>query len=327
MNYKVTGMKSLVRTGLHLGNCMLLAAALMIAPLAYADKGSNGGGGSTGGGGGEGESGGGKAACAAGAFTVVTKHTVLAGDQNSTLAASLLGTSFTVQGKYVTFDVVSSTFGIQNYTFNASSSFAAPIVAFAAKTPVLGTLTLTSDVSVSISGQTISIQRTGPGISMKIQANDCSTGGIFQMEPERADGSTTDIVHLLGPQVFYFNNPNFGPPPPPLPLCPAGGPFTPACTPIPITPRVNFGSDVTKALIGRDSPQSATKIAQTGGSSTWRVSSGGRMGGVFGEDAVEVAPPAVPCTSHCQAQDQVRGKFPVLGFPFPVPEASRITPR
>jgi hypothetical protein len=162
---------------------------------------------------------------------------------------------------------------------------------------------------------------------MKIQANDCASGGIFQMEPERGDGATTDIVHTVGLDVFYFNNPNFGPPPPSLPLCPSGGPFTPACTPVPIVPRVNFATDISKSFVGRDSPQSATKIAQTGGTSTWRVASGGRMGGVFGEDAVEVAPPAVPCTSHCQAQDQVRGKFPVLGFPFPVPAAARISPR
>lgn len=338
MSYKLTTIKSLARTGSRLGNCILLAAALTVVSPAYADKGSGGGGGGSssggggannggGGGGGEAESGGGKAACVGGAFTIVTKSVVLTGDQSSTLAASALGTTFTVQGKYVTFDVVSKTFGIQNYTFNASSTFSNPIVAFAAKTPILGTLALTSDVSVSLSGQSLTIQRTGQGISMKIQANDCSTGGIFQMEPERADGSTTDIIHLLGPEVFYFNNPNFGPPPPPIPLCPAAGPFTPACTPVPITPRVNFGSDATKALVGRDSPQSATKIGQTGGTSTWRVSSGGRMGGVFGEDAVEVAPPAVPCTSHCQAQDQVRGKFPVLGFPFPVPAADRIAPR
>jgi hypothetical protein len=320
MFYKMIRAKSFVRAGLHMSNCLLLTAALTVVSPAFADKGS-------GGGGGEGESGGGKAACDGGAFTIVTKTSVVSGDQNSTLPASALGTSFTVEGKYVSFDVISNTFGIQNYTFNASPAFANPIVAFAAKTPNWGTLVLTSDVSVSISGQSLSIQRTGAGISMKLQANDCSTGGIFQMEPERADGATTDIVHVVGPDVFYFNNPNFGPPPPPLPLCPAGGPFTPACTPIPIAPRVNFGSDLTKALVGRDSPQSATKIGQTGGTSTWRVSSGGRMGGVFGEDAVEVAPPAVPCTSHCQAQDQVRGKFPVLGFPFPVPIADRISPR
>jgi hypothetical protein len=306
----------------RLAQRLLLSIFFAFAIPAFADKGSGGGGG----GGGETE-GGGKDACAGGAFSIVTSTRIIAGDQNSTLSASGLGATFTVTGRFVRFDVVPSTFGIVNYTFLASTTLTQPIIAFAAKTPNLAGLALTSDVSVSIQGQSVTIQRTGPGISMKIQANDCSGGGIVQMEPERGDGATTDIVHTLGPEVFYFNNPNFGPPPPPLPLCPAGGPFTPACTPVPITPRVNFASDISASFVGRDSPQSATKIAQTGGSSTWRVSSGGRMGGVFGEDAVEVAPPAVACTSHCKAQDQVRGKFPVLGFPFPVPAAARITPR
>ena len=49
------------------------------------------------------------------------------------------------------------------------------------------------------------------------------------------------------------------------------------------------------------------------------------MGGVLGEDAVEVAPPATECVEDCQAQNQVRGRFVVLGFPFPVPAASRLT--
>jgi hypothetical protein len=265
--------------------------------------------------------------CAGGAFSIVTNSGILAGNQTFHIAASGIGASFSVQGKFVRFDVTSANFAVVNYTFNSAATNGQPIVAFASKVPNLQSATLTSDVSVSIKDETVSIQRTGSGVSMKIQANDCAAGGIFQMEPERGDGATTDIVHTLGPNVFYFNNPNFGPPPPPLPLCPAGGPFTPACTPVPITPRVNFATDISRFLIGRDSPQSATKIAQSGGSSTWRVSSGGRMGGVFGEDAVEVAPPAVPCTSHCQAQDQVRGKFPVLGFPFPVPAAARIVPR
>ncbi|BAU73885.1 hypothetical protein KF707C_21970 [Metapseudomonas furukawaii] len=51
------------------------------------------------------------------------------------------------------------------------------------------------------------------------------------------------------------------------------------------------------------------------------------MGGVLGEDSVEVAPPSTNCVKNCQAQNRVRGKFPVLGFPFPVPDASRLTPR
>ena len=43
---------------------------------------------------------------------------------------------------------------------------------------------------------------------MKIQVKDCATGGIFQMEPARADGTATVFTHLLGDDVFYFDNPN-----------------------------------------------------------------------------------------------------------------------
>jgi hypothetical protein len=226
--------------------------------------------------------------------------------------------------------VDSATLGIRNYTFTGApapdSLTATPLVAFASKSPDLRGLTLQSDIAVQNSADTLNLQRTGAGVTMKIQALDCASGGIFQMEVERADGTPTDFTHTLSPAAFYFNNPNFGPPPPPLPLCPANGPFTPACTPIPITPRVNFASDSSSRFVGRDSPQDATKISQTGKTSVWRVTSGGRMGGVFGEDAVEVAPPAKACVSHCQGQDQVRGKFPVLGFPFPVPASARIAP-
>jgi hypothetical protein len=51
------------------------------------------------------------------------------------------------------------------------------------------------------------------------------------------------------------------------------------------------------------------------------------MGAVFGEDATEVSPAAMDCASDCQAQDQVRGRAALLGFPFPVPAASRFQPR
>ena len=51
------------------------------------------------------------------------------------------------------------------------------------------------------------------------------------------------------------------------------------------------------------------------------------MGGVFGEDSVEVAPPATTCTHQCGAQNQVKEQAVVLGFPFPVPAANRLTPR
>lgn len=50
------------------------------------------------------------------------------------------------------------------------------------------------------------------------------------------------------------------------------------------------------------------------------------MGFVTGEDAVELANPPTDCVQDCQAQNQVRGRLAVLGFPFPVPAGSRLTP-
>ncbi len=89
----------------------------------------------------------------------------------------------------------------------------------------------------------LTLQRPGGDVSVLLQAKDCASGSIFQMEVERTDGTSTVYIHVLGPNVFYFNNPRFSQPPP-LPLCPAERPFTPACTPVPITPRVKMASDV-----------------------------------------------------------------------------------
>jgi hypothetical protein len=44
---------------------------------------------------------------------------------------------------------------------------------------------------------------------MKIQSKGCASGGIFQMEPERSDGQPTVFTHVLGPDAFYYDNPNF----------------------------------------------------------------------------------------------------------------------
>jgi hypothetical protein len=74
-----------------------------------------------------------------------------------------------VRGRYVTFDVDTPSFAALDYTFG----------------------------------------RTGTGLSMKIQAGDCASGGVLQMEPERADGTATRITHTLGPDVFHFDDPAF----------------------------------------------------------------------------------------------------------------------
>ncbi|HZX55321.1 MAG TPA: hypothetical protein VFE86_11610, partial [Ilumatobacteraceae bacterium] len=58
----------------------------------------------------------------------------------------------------------------------------------------------------------------------------------------------------------------------------------------------------------------------------WDVASGGRLGFVTGEDATEVANPPTVCTQQCQAQNRVKGRLANLGFPFPVPAGSRLTP-
>ena len=91
-------------------------------------------------------------------------------------------------------------------------------VVFARKTPDHRGLVLTGNLNVELKETGIELSREGPGLSMKIQAKDCAQGGLFQMEPERGDGTTTDITHVLATAVapggsnttvFYFDNPNF----------------------------------------------------------------------------------------------------------------------
>jgi hypothetical protein len=57
----------------------------------------------------------------------------------------------------------------------------------------------------------------------------------------------------------------------------------------------------------------ASRLTQTLMTSTWSVQSGGRMGFVLGEDAVEttVPSPANSCSQECQVQNQIRGTLTV----------------
>jgi hypothetical protein len=157
---------------------------------------------------------------------------------------------------------------------------------------------------------------------------------MLHRQPERADGTATVFTHRLAADVFYFDNPNF------RARIGTTVPFvtdTGETIQMPVTARVNFGNDVSPSFVGRDSAQVATRLAQPacinpfgthcGGVSTWSVASGGRMGQVMGEDSVEVSPSATDCVTDCQAQNQIRGRAVVLGFQFPVPTASRLTPR
>ncbi|MBV0882165.1 hypothetical protein KTQ42_23090 [Noviherbaspirillum sp. L7-7A] len=266
------------------------------------------------------------------------------GSQSATVSANLVGTVFRVQGKYVQFDVDGPTFGIRNYILTGASNAlditgGVATQVFESKMPDHRGLVLTEDVSVSLSSSAdIVLTRSGPGVTMRIQAKDCANGGLFQMEVARADETKTMFTHVLAQSAFYFDNRNFRD---------REGDLVPYKeTYIKVGPRINFGNDYSRKFVGRDSPQFADRVAEPlctnniltrtgtyakvlhcGGVSQWWVASGGRMGQVMGQDATEVAPPATACTHKCQAQNQVRSESTVLGFPFPVASADRLQPR
>ena len=288
------------------------------------------------------------AGCEGGGFTILG----LSAPQDSSIAARSLGETFRVQGKYVQFDVVASTLGIRNYAFlptnNALDMTLGSITpVYASKAPDHRGLTLISDLLVELKDDALAIQRTGIGLSMKVQAKDCAQGGLFQMEPERTDGLRTEIVHTLAAgggnlQPFYFDNRNFRDHETDL------VPYKDIMIPVPA--RINIANDFSPRFVVRDSPQVATRINEDactntigirtltpplttgtvkhcGGISKWSVASGGRMGMVSGEDATEVAPSSSNCVQNCQAQNQVRGRAVNLGFPFTVAPADRLAPR
>ena len=260
---------------------------------------------------------------------------------------------FRVQGRYAQFDVDPADFAVYDQAFTGAANPLdqtggrfTPI--YASKVPDHRGLQLSSGISISLKDETLQLSRTGTGLSMTLQAKDCASGGIFQMEPARADGTRTRVVHRLADSAFYYDNPHF--------RARLGEFLGSGCTSVDtgppgqlcvrVTPRVNIGNDVSPRFVVRDSAQVATRVRQAecgpdftnvlglaetrdhcGGMSIWDVASGGRMGMVTGEDATEVANPPTACVQDCQAQNRVRGRLANLGSPFPVPVGSRLTPR
>jgi hypothetical protein len=286
------------------------------------------------------------AGCEGGGFVIrqlVDGTTV--GEGDTTIPASNLGAVFLVDGLYNEFIVVSSTFGIRNWAFTGAPNplditggRRTPV--WAEKTPNHRGLVLNTAVEVESDGPDLVITRSGTGgLTMKIQAQDCANGGNFQMEVERGDHTTTLYTHVLDPEAFYFDNPNF--------RAREGDlvPYKDILIPVPA--RVNIANDFSKKFVARDSAQVAVRrdepncrneiprirlggiaiVLHCGGVTRWDVASGGRMGFVTGEDAVEVAPGATDCIKDCQAQNRVRGRSVKLGFPFPVPARVRLQPR
>ncbi|PYY61881.1 hypothetical protein DEJ30_15745 [Curtobacterium sp. MCPF17_003] len=203
-----------------------------------------------------------------------------------------------VRGKHNGFDIRIADLGVYDYTLTGAPDtqrmVTKPTVVFASKVPSLTAAQLASTKlsSLEVKDDTlVVIFSTGAG-KLKVQAKDGAQGGVFQMETEFAGPVT--FTHTLGAGLFYFTNPytgkiNFG-----------DG-----------TAAVSAGSGAHQMLLGKDSPQVATKTSQTTTTTTWTVQPGGRLGGVLGEDAVELSQGATNCTSDCQAQNQIRGSLPV----------------
>lgn len=303
--------------------CSVAAMTAMAAPLAHAAK-SDG--------------------CTGGGFVIsgLLNGVNIPTGSSVTIPATNIGPSFQILGKYIEFNVVSSTFGVENYVFTGAATpeditGGRRTVAFQSKTPDLKGAKLTSAVKVTNEDGDLVISRTGAGVSMKIQAKDCAQGGIFQMEPERTDKAVTRITHTLATGVFYYDNPNFRA---------REGDIVPfKDTTIAVPSRINIGNDLARQFVARDSLQVATRVnsptcannitTRTGATvviqhcgqvAIYDVSSGGRMGFVTGEDSTEVAPSPTDCTRKCQAQNRVRSRSTVLGAPFPAPAASRFKP-
>ena len=223
--------------------------------------------------------------CESGGFVVTQNgRPVTKLDNERLTAASVLE----VRGRYIEFDFAPATGNVYNYTYTGAANPASmspgvrtPI--FASKTLSLGAV-LKKDTEIRADrGDLVMISR-GRSAKVKIQAKDCATGGLFQQETE-SETSTAPVTytHTLAPGMSYFLNP--------------------------YTSKINYGNGAN--LLGKDSPQVATKLAQSETVAVWSVASGGRMGGVLGEDAVELSAGATSCVQDCQAQNQIRGSVDV----------------
>lgn len=171
------------------------------------------------------------------------------------------GATLQVRGDFVEFDVDLDTFTVNGYTLTGTP---APTditggrrtTIFESKVPNHGT-TLTGPVELRLGAErNLRLQRSGGGQDMKIQAKDCTQGGIFQMEPEPSITETNTLA-----AGFTYE---------------AGTPGQ--------TGRLCFTNGT---VVGYDSPENAALVSSTAREATWDVAAGGRVGMVLGEDALE----------------------------------------
>ncbi|PSK38060.1 hypothetical protein B9Z65_1251 [Elsinoe australis] len=236
-----------------------------------------------------------KTAAGNGAFTVTIDGAKYSAD-NKKVSKSCKNT-IEVRGKHVGYNIDCKNLGVYNYTLtgapDAQRMVTSPTIIFTSKiaslTPAQLSGSSIKDVDLRDDNFVI-IFSTGAG-KLKVQSKDGAQGGIFQMETEFAND--VEFTHTLGPDVFYFKNG--------------------------VTGKINFGDgkdavpsgpEAHNMLLGKDSPQVATKTYQDGRVTKWIVKPGGRLGGVLGEDSTEASTGASNCTSDCQAQNQIKGSIP-----------------
>jgi hypothetical protein len=232
-------------------------------------------------------------ACAGGGFRVTMPNgsTVSGTESAKTGTGSLPADALiAVRGRYIEFVFAPVTGNIYNYVYTGADN--PDSMTNGVRTPIWESKTLSlgpvlrTEVEVKPDGADLVILARGKAGKVKIQAKDCATGGIFQQEVEA--GTTVRATHTLAPNMYYFVNPYTG--------------------------KINFGDG--SDFRGKDSPQVATKVSQSERVTVWDIASGGRMGQVLGEDAVELSAGATSCVQDCQAQNRLRGSVPVTDPAF-----------
>jgi hypothetical protein len=269
---------------------LLCALAVLLLPGTASAKGGDDGGTADDG------VGGGTTAATAGDFAVTVNGRAYnpAAGKDTRLQGVVPTAPIVVTGRHVTFRIDQTTLAVRDHALTGLADpqrmATKPTVLFASKTPVLSAAQLaglTID-ELRLRDDTLVVTFATAAGDLKIQAKDAPQGGIFQMETEF--GTNVEFVHILGPGLFYFVNPYTG--------------------------KVNFGDGIAadgthQMLLGKDSPQVATKTFQDATTTRWSVASGGRLGGVLGEDAIELSAGATNCTTDCQAQNRIQGSLDV----------------
>jgi hypothetical protein len=269
---------------------LALAAAVVLVPGVATASGGDDGGGTDGGGSTT------VAGATPGDFAVTVNGTTTnpARGRDARLRGVTPTGPISVRGVHVAFTIDPTTLGVYDYTLTGAPDpqrmVTAPTVVFTSKVPVL-TADQRRNVRIEqleVRDDTLVVTFTTARGKLKVQAKDAPQGGIFQMEQEF--GTPVEFVHTLGPGLFYFVNE--------------------------FTGKVNLGDGVSgdathQMLLGKDSPQVATRLLLTATTTRWSVASGGRMGGVLGEDAIELSAGATNCTSDCQARNRIQGSLTV----------------